>query len=235
MRRLRATLVLDAKVQAKSQLYTIGIGVAVLLGFMVRFLVPVEYVGRGFAAFILLGIGGTTYMFGAAMLLLERDAGVLDALRVTPLTTRDYLLSKTLTLTSFALLETAIVYGISSRGVATWFPSLIFGGAVLGVFYSLIGLGLSAGYDVITRFLLPMGVTVAMVLQFPFLQLIGVGEWWMWAVVPSTAPLLLIQAAFEPISLVQWAYALLMSAAMLAGAWAFAVHRFRVHVGLGES
>lgn len=235
MRRLRATLLLDTKVQAKSQLYTIGIGVAVLMGLMVRFLVPVEHVGRGFAAFILLGIGGTTYTFGASMLLLEREAGVLSALRVTPLTTRDYLLSKSFTLTTFALVETAIVYGISARGVATWFPALLLGGAVLGVFYSLVGLGLAAGYDVITRFLLPMGATVAMVLQFPFLQLIGIGDWWMWAVVPSTAPLLLIQAAFEPLTTIQWVYALSMSVVMLVGAWAYCTYRFRVHVGLGDA
>jgi fluoroquinolone transport system permease protein len=235
LRRLRATLLLDAKVQAKSQLYTIGLAVAVLLGGMLRFLVPVAYIGRGFAGFVLTGLGGTTFMFGAAMLLLERDAGVLAALRVTPLTTRDYVLSKTLTLTSFALVETAVVYAIAARGVPTSFPWLLLGAVVLGVFYTLVGLGLAAGYDVITRFLLPMGTTVAMVLQLPFLSLFGIGDWWMWAAVPSTAPMLLIQGAFEPLSTGQTVYALGMSVAMLAGAWTFCRRRFAVHVGLADA
>lgn len=234
MSALRATVRLDIRLQARNQLYTIGVAVAVLMGLMVRFLVPVEHIGRGLAAFYVLGLGGTTFMFGASMLLLERGERTLSALQVTMLSTRDYVLSKALTLTAFAMVESAIVYAISARGVPTSFGLLTLGAAVLGGFYTFLGLGLAAPFKAVTRFLLPTGTLVAMVLQLPFLSLLGVGPAWLWYLIPTQAPLLLLQGAFEPLAPWQWAYALATSAAMLAGSWAYCMHRFRRHVRLPE-
>jgi fluoroquinolone transport system permease protein len=234
MSRLAATLKLDVKLQARSQLYAIGVLIAVVLGFMVRFLVPTDHVGRGLAAFYLLALGGTTFMFGASMLLLEKGERTLEALRVSMITTRDYVLSKAITLTAFALVESLIVYGISARGTPTSYGLLLLGVAVLGVFLTLVGLGLAASYDAVTRFLLPAGAAVGMVAQLPFLSLLDVGPPWIWYLIPTQAPLLLMQAAFEPIAGWQWGYALGMSAAMLAGAWLYCTARFRHHIRFQE-
>jgi len=234
VRRLKASLLLDIRLQARSQLYTIGIGVAVLLGLLVRFLVPAEHIGRGLAAFYVLGLGSTTFMFGASLLLLEKGEHTLEALRVTMITTRDYVASKALTLTGFALVESAIVYAIAARGVETGWLSLVSGALVLGVFYTLLGLGLAAPFRAVTRFLLPTGAFFGMVLQFPFLSLLGIEPWWLWYAIPTQAPLLLLLGAFEPLAAWQWGYALVMSALMLAGAWAFCLRRFRAHIHLPE-
>jgi len=234
MSRVLSTMKLDVQLQQRNQLYVIGIFVAVLLGGLVRVLFPVEYVGRALAAFYLLGLGGTTFMFGASMLLLEKGEGTLSALRTTMLRTSDYVLSKAVTLTGFALVESAIVYAIASRGVETQLVWLVCGALVLGVFYTLVGLGLAAAHDAVTSFLLPSGTLVSMVLQLPVLSLVGVGPDWLWYLVPTRAPLLLLQGAFEPLTAAQGAYAAVVSLAMIAAAWAFCLHRFRTHVRFAE-
>lgn len=227
-----ATVVLDIRLQARSRLYAIGVGVAVLLGVVLRVLFPVDLVGRGLAAFYLLGLGGTTFMFGASMLLLEKGEGTLEALRVSTLTTSAYVFSKVVTLTAFALLESAVVFAIAARGVPTNHLWLAGGMLVLGAFYTMVGLGLAAAYTAVTSFLLPAGTLVAMVFQLPFLSLLDLGPGWLWYLIPTQAPLLLLQASFEPLSNGQYAYAAGGSALMLGGAWWFCQARFRRWVGL---
>lgn len=234
MSRLAATLRLDVRLQARSHLYTIGLFVAVALGLLVRFLIPAEHIGRGLAAFYLLGLGGTTFMYGASMLLLEKGEHTLEALRTSMITTFDYVASKALTLTAFAAIESAIVYAIAARGAETQFLWLFLGMVVLGGFYTLVGLAIAAAYDAVTTFLLPTGAFVAMVLQFPFLSLLNIGPDWLWYAIPTQAPLLLFVAAFEPLAPWQWAYVAGMSIVMLAGAWGFCAHRFRTWIRLPE-
>ena len=235
MKRLTATLRLDITVQARSHLYTLGVLTAVMFGLVLRALVPEAHVGRGLAAFYVLGIGGTTFMFGASMLLLERGQRTLEALRVSMITSREYVLSKVLTLTTFALVESAIIYAIASQGLPTRFVWLVLGLLVLGAFHTLVGVGLASAYDAVTAFLLPGGAAVAMVLQLPFLSLLGVGPWWLWYLIPTEAPLLFLAAAFEPLEAWQWAYAACTSAAMLALAWVWCLARLRAHVQLPEA
>lgn len=235
MSALAQTLRLNVQLQARSRLYAIGVGVAVLMGVMLRYLIPPEYVGRGLAAFYVLGVGGTTFMFGASMLLLEKAEGTLAALRTSRLTTRDYVLAKALTLTGFSLVESAIVYAIAAIGVPTHFGWLVLGATVLGLFYTLVGLALAAGYRAVTTFLLPTGAIVASVLQLPFLSLVSIGPDWLWYLIPTRAPLLLIQGAFEPLETGQWAYALGMSAVMLAGAAYYCRSRFHRHIRLADA
>lgn len=232
MSRLTATMALDVKIQARSKLYALGIGVAIVLGAMVRFLVPQAHIGRGLAAFYVLGLGGTTFMFGASMLLLDKSDRTLEALRATMITTSDYVLSKALTLTAFALVESAIVYAIAARGVDTNLPLLVLGTVVLGLLYALIGLALAAPHRAVTSFLLPSGVFWGMVLQLPFASLMGIGPDLLWYAIPTQAPLLILQGAFEPLEPWQWAYAAGMGATSLCAAWWFCRRRFAAHIRL---
>ena len=118
---LLATLKLDVRLQARSKLYAIGIVVAILLGLAGRFFVHPDYAGKLLAVFYLAGLGSTTYMFSASLVLLEKSQGTLLALRTTPLTSTAYIASKVITLTSFAALESAIVYAIAFFGVWKYF------------------------------------------------------------------------------------------------------------------
>lgn len=232
--RFGSVVTLDVKLQARSRLYTIGVAVAVAFGLMLRFLVPEQHAGRGLVGFYLLALGGTTLMFGASLLFLEKGEQTLQALRVSMITSRDYILSKTLTLTAFALVESAIVFLVAGRGVDATLPLLVLGGAVLGAFYTVLGLALAAPHDAVTRFLLPTGAFFGMTLQLPFLFLVDVGPGWLWYLVPTQGPQLLLLAAFEPLTAGQWVYAVGMSIAMLVGTYAFCLRRFRRYIRLPE-
>ena len=118
MSALPATLRLDVQLQARSKLYGIGIVLAVLFGLAGRSLFEAGQAGRVLAAFYLLGLGGTTYIYGASLVLSEKNEGSLQALRTAPLTTTTYITSKAITLTAFALIESAIVYAVGFFGVA---------------------------------------------------------------------------------------------------------------------
>ncbi len=229
MKPFGAALLLDFRLQYRSKLYHIGFPIAALLGLSMRFLIPAELVPRVLPALYLVAIGGTTFMFGAGMLLLEKSERTIEALAATPLTGSAYLASKAITLTGFAAVEAATVYLLSARGVPANFPTLIAGVLVLGVAYTFLGLGQAASHDSVTGFLFPDALLMSLVLQAPFLYALGIGPPAIWYLVPTQAPLLLMIAAFEPSSPWQWSYAIAVSALLVSGAYGYARVRMRAH------
>ncbi len=234
MSHLSAAVSLDVRLQARNSLYVIGAVVALAFGIAVRFLVPVDVTGRVLSAFYLVAVGGTTYMFGASMVLLEKSERTMEALRTSPLTARDYIASKALTLSAFALVEAAIVVVVAGRGAIESPVPLLVGVLVLGVCYTLVGIGQVAPYQSVTSFLFPGAVVVSLVLQLPIFHVAGIGPNLLWYAVPTQAPLLLIMGAFEPLSRGQWFYAIGVSVAALWASYAFASARFRAHIGFSE-
>lgn len=223
---LTATMRLDVRLQSRSRLYTIGIGVAVLFGVLGKFLFADADTGRVLTGFYLLGVGSTTYIFGASLVLLEKSQGTLQALRASPLTASAYIGSKVLTLTTFALVESAIVYAIAFPDAAANFAILVLGVASLGALYALIGLGQVAPHDSVTSFLMPGAMLVGSVVQLPILYLLDVGPSTVWYLVPTQAPLLLMLGAFEHLEAWQWAYALAMTVVAMGVARWWALRRF---------
>lgn len=229
-----ATLRLDVRLQARSKLYAIGIAVAILLGLIGRYLFDPEHAGKLLAAFYLLGIGGTTYVFSASLVLLDKSQGTLQALRTTPLTSGTYLSSKVVTLTSFAVLESAIVYLVAFVGAPLDLALLAAGVFSLGALYTFIGLGQVASHDSVLAFLMPGALLVGSLLQLPVLYVLDVGPALAWHLIPTQGPVLLMLAASQPLEPWQWAYAVGVSAASLLGAGWWARVRFRRHVALQE-
>ena len=247
---LFATLKLDVRLQARSKLYAIGIVVALLLGLAGRFFVHPDYAGRLLAVFFLTGLGGTTYMIGASLVLLEKSAGTLQALRTTPLTSTTYIASKVMTLTSFAVLESAIVYVVAFYGVPLNPVPMIFGVVCLGVLYTLVGLGQVASHDSVTAFLFPGAMLVMGVLQFPIFYVIAprefamlwppsmpirdAGQALLWYLHPTQGSMLLMLGATETLKVWQWAYAIVVSLVSIVLAFWWAKRRFARFIELQE-
>lgn len=228
---LSATLKLDVRLQARSKLYAIGIAMAILLGLAGRFFVHPDYAGRLLAVFYLAGLGGTTYMFGASLVLLEKSEGTLQALRTTPLTSTAYIASKVITLTSFAVLESAIVYAVAFFGVPLNPVPMIFGVVCLGVLYTLVGLGQVASHDSVTAFLFPGAVLVTLVMELPVFYVIA-GPSLPWYLIPTQGSLLLMLGATETLEIWQWAYAIVVSLVSIVLAFWWAKHRFARFIAL---
>ncbi len=230
---LLATVKLDVRLQARSKLYAIGIFVAILLGLAGRFFVHPDYAGRLLAVFYLAGLGGTTYFFGASLMLLEKSEGTLHALRTTPLTSTAYIASKVITLTSFALLESAIVYAVAFFGVPLNLFPMILGVVCLGVIYTLVGLGQVASHDSVTGFLFPGAVLVTLVLELPMFYVIA-GPDPIWYLVPTHGSLLMMLGATETLEVWQWAYAIVVSPVAIVLAFWWAKRRFARFISLQE-
>lgn len=200
MKRLWPTIQLDILLQARSGLYSIGICMAVALGLALRFLFTLDQLPNAMTAFYVLALGGTTMMFGASMLLLEKSQGTLSALRVTPIKSKDYIMSKLITLTAFAATESAIAYFIS--GAPSPQEPLLLGLGLLGLgsMYALVGLLLSVPHQSVTQFLFPGAAFASILLQLPVLALWRIGPAWLWWLIPTTAPMQLIYGGFAGMS-----------------------------------
>jgi len=230
---LMATLKHDVRLQARSKLYAIGIGVAVLLGLSGRFFVPSDYAGKLLAVFYLTGLGGTTYFFSASLVLLEKSEGTLQALRTTPLTATAYITSKVISLTSFALLESAIVYIVAFLGVPLNPVPMACGVVCLGVVYTLMGLGQVASHESVTGFLFPGAVLVTLFLELPMFYVIG-GPSPVWYLIPTQGALLFMLAATEALNAWQWGYAIVVSLVAPALAFWWTRCRFAQFIALQE-
>ena len=230
MKRLLSTMRTDIVLQARSRLYQIGIGVAVILGVAARVFLDRDALGAALPILILLGMGNTTYIFMAGMVLFEKSERTLDAVIVSPLPVRVYILSKVITLTAFATLESAIllVVGFGITGFNPWLLAL--GAVVVGAMYALTGLAQVVRYDSVTDFLMPGAVLVALIPMLPILDVLSIWPSPIWYVVPAYPPLLIMTAAFTSIETWQAVYAVGYSVLLLAGGSLLARRQFEKHI-----
>ena len=229
MTRLLATMKTDVTVQFRNRLYTIGIFVGAIIAVALSQLAHPDRLFIIVPVLMLIVVGGTTMLYVAAMIIFERDEGTLNALIVSPLRTSEYLWSKIITLTALATLESIVMIG-GAMLIMKWshpvawpnIPLLLVGVIGIGVIYTLIGIILIVRYEKITDFLLPMA-TIAVVLQLPFLHFLGLVVHPLFLVIPTSAPTMLMQGAYIPLTPGQWIYATAYTTALilLLAAWAF--------------
>ena len=229
-----ACLRMDLRLQARSRLYAVGVLVSVGLGLLGRFLIGPEHAAVALPILYLFGLGGTTYIFSASTVLLEKGEGTLQALRTSPLTADAYLLSKTVTLTAFAIVEGAIVHAVGFWGAPFALLPLAAGVLSLGLLNTFVGLGQVAPHDSVLGFLIPGALLVGSAMQWPFLYALEVGPPALWYLFPTQGPLLLLLGAFRPLEPWQWVYAVGMSlAAVVVSGW-WLRRRFRRYIALQE-
>lgn len=234
MSRLPATLKLDVRLQARSRLYAVGIPLAVVLGIAMRIIFDREHAGRALPALYLLGLGGTSYIFAAALVLMEKSQGTLNALRTTPLTSNTYIASKVITLGIFAAIEAAVIFTVGFFGAGFAPIPLVVGVLCLGAFNTFVGLAQVASYDSVTAFLMPGALLVGMVLQWPVFYVLDLGPSLLWHLIPTQGPLLLMMGAFQSLEAWQWVYGFSMSLGSIAVAAWWAKRRFARFIQLGE-
>ena len=160
-----------------------------------------------------------SFYFVGALVLLEKGEGTLEAQVVTPLRTSEYLVSKVITLTLLALLQNVIVVGLVA-GVTSGMLQLIAGTVLASTFYVLLGFVAVARYNSINEYLLPSLLYVA-VLLLPLLPYVNGWDGPLLYLHPLQAPLVVIQAAFQPVEFWRIMYGLLY-----AGLWIGLVYLF---------
>lgn len=205
MRRLLASMRLDATLQARNKLFHIGLGVAVLTGALARAFVPPHLLPQLLPGLYLGAIGGTTYMFGAGMMLFEKSQRTIEALSISPLRVSEYIASKTLTLTAFAMVESLIVLAVANGLEVVNLTALFAGIALLGVQYTLFAMAQVVTKDSVAEFMIPVAVVTMTLLQLPIVDAFGIASpRWLY-LLPTEAPVVLMKAgcgAVEPWQLI---------------------------------
>jgi len=236
MTRLIATLRNDVTVQVRNNLYTIGVGVALLIGIALSQLMSAEDLNPSIPVLMLLVVGGSTLLYIAGMIIFEKDEGTLNAQVVSPLRTNEYLVSKTASLTFLATLEGSIMIAIPvfwlsrTQEVAAFNPLILLVGILaIGVIYTLLGLILIVRYDSITDFLVPV-LVIAIVLQLPFLHFMGLINAPAMLVIPTSAPTMLMIGAWGGLETWEWVYAIVYTSALIIGLAIWSYRAFQTHI-----
>lgn len=196
----------DIKVQFRMGLYYIGLVVSVLLALPLAFVVPAEFLPRALPVFVLLGIGSTTMLYVAALVLKEKAEGTLNATLVSPLRHVDYITAKVMSLSLLALLETfvtiIVMLALTSRdGVTFEMLSMLdftLGLIGLAAMYVLFGLALVVRFNSLTDFLVPV-LLLSGVIQAPFVHFLGIYEHWAFLLVPTSGPTIVMLQALGPV------------------------------------
>lgn len=236
MTRLLSTMRKDTVLQVRYHFYTIALGLAALVALVFCLTLTAEYVHMAAAAAILFLVGGTTFIFVGGLILDEKEKGILQALLHTPLRTSEYLGSKVLTLTALATVEVGILLG----GPIAWFawsdgaplpnlPVLLAGIVAINLLYTLLGLGITVRFRSITDYLIPV-IVVMIALQLPAIYFLGIWEHPVLLAIPSSAPVMLIKGAFEPIATWQWAYGALASTGWLVALTVWATRSYETFI-----
>ncbi len=235
MRRLSATLRLDARLQARNKVYLIIAVAALALASALRALFTPEQLHFFMPLVALSGVSLTTFFLVGVLLLLERGEGTLDVVLVSPLRPAEYLASKLLTLTALALVESALIAGIAF-GLGFSFPWLALAVLLRAGLVAAVGVAVGVRYRSITHFLVP-AVALTLAFDLPvlwYLELWPSPLFYLWPTLPS---LLLAKAAFLPVDPLQLVYACVYGTLALGAAvfWASrALDRFVVRGELGS-
>jgi fluoroquinolone transport system permease protein len=236
MTRLLATMKLDITIQIRNQLYAIGIGVAVVLAIALSQLTTPDQLPLVIPTVMLLVMGGSTLLYVSSLILFEKDEGTINMAIVSPLTSAEYLVSKIVTLTGLATLEsiimiagTMILMSFSAEVVVPNLFVLFVGIIAIGVLYTLIGILLIVRYDKITEFLIPMSA-IAVVLQFGFLYYLGLWESPLLLLIPTSAPTMIMRGAYVELSVWEWLYGIIYTSLLLVGLSFWSYRAFQTHI-----
>lgn len=231
MTRLHSTILWDMRLQFRNGFYYASLVIVVVCIALLSQISP-TYLTWIFPVVILSNLVVGTFYFLGGLVLLEKGEGTLTAQIVTPLRQGEYLAAKVITLTGLAILENGAFTLYAFRGSVRLLP-LLLGVALAAALYCLAGFLVVVGYDSINAYLLPSMAAVSAFSLPMMAYLLQWDSWWMY-VHPWQAPLVLLQAAWEPIALWQWVYGLgysLLWLAILFWACRRAFYNFVVKVG----
>lgn len=222
--RLIAAVRWECALQARNGLYAVTALIVVFWLALAGLLPPGLAPGLLVPAFVALNLLVTTFYFVAALVLLERDEGVVEGLAVSPLRREEYLAAKVVTLSLLGAGESLAVVAWVFGGEVRW-PPLLAGTLLLAAFYVLAGFAAVAGFASLNAYLVPSSLLVV-ALVLPLAAEVGVLPRWPFVAHPFQPFFTLLRAGVEPIGAGGAAYAATAGLAWIAVAAAVARRRF---------
>lgn len=232
MSALRSMLAWDARLQFRYGFY------AVYAVLTVAFVLGLRAIGpalRTDAAVLLVVTDPTVlgFYFVASIVLFEKGEGVLDALVVSPLGDRGYLVSKVVTLSLLAVVAATLV-AVLGHGSTSGLAVLVVGVALSASLFVLVGFVAVARFDSVNAYFIS-AVGWGTVLFLPLFGYVGLVETRLFYALPVQPTLVLVEAGFRPVAAWQIAYGVGYLLVGNAVAYALARRAFRRHVVRGGS
>lgn len=229
LRRFTSMLRWDVQLQMRYGLYTVyavitTLYVAGVLGVPAH-VRPVAVTFVVFSDPVFLGM-----FFIGALVLFEKGDGVLDALTVSPLGRREYLVSKVLSLTVLAVLSSLVV-ALFGHGLDFDGGLFLLGVGLSSVLFVLIGFVAVARFDTINAYLLT-ALVYLLPAAFPLVGFIGIDHPLLY-LIPTKATLLLLGGAFGvvgPLTGWEFVYAVSYLAVWIVVAGILADRAFKRHI-----
>ncbi len=183
----------DVRLQYRHGFYAAYAFVVVVYVLLMQ-LVPEAARGRLLTVIVLSEASVIGFFFAGALVLLERSDGTLQALSITPLRPREFLTARVASLT---LLTFSAVVVVSAGAVGVRFNAVILACATLLTIalFGLLGTAAACRFATIDRFVVWGGLFSAL-LSLPVLPYFGLLESRLWLILPTTASLSLLDAAY---------------------------------------
>jgi fluoroquinolone transport system permease protein len=221
-KRLFATMLCDVQLQFRNGFYY---ATAFVVAFWVAAFSQFKLdLGQVLPGLLLGNLTVSTFYFIGGLVLLEKSEGTLEAQVVTPLHSWEYIASKVVTLAVLSLVENVIIAVV----IAGWrfnLVALAAGIALAAALFSLAGLVVIVRYDSVNEYLMP-SVFYVVVLMLPLLDYFHVWPSNLFYLHPMQAPLVIMQAAFQPVVGWQLFYGGLYSLLWMGLGWAVGQRAF---------
>ena len=197
MSRLLSTIQNDIVIQVRKNFYTVTMILALLFAVIFSLILRADQIRTIVPAAMLLIVGGTTMLFIGALILEEKEKGILKALLLSPLGPGRYLMSKVVTITFLSTLEIGIMIGgpiaYFHASAGTALPSVLIlsvGVIVLNLIYTLLGLAITVRFRKVTDYMIPV-VVVMILLQAPILYFTNIVPHPALLAIPSSVPVMM--------------------------------------------
>ena len=227
MTRLLITTAWDTRLQIRNGFYYAA---ALMIAMWVPLLrlLPDSIVPKLLPPLILGNLVINTFYFVGALVLLEKREGTLQAQVVTPLRTWEYLAAKVASLTLLSLVENVLIV-VAVFGMRVNLAPIVLGIVAASTMFTLAGFVAVARYESINEYLLPSMLYV-IVFTLPLASTFVGWDHWIFYLHPLQAPLVLLQAGFQPEPAWRWLYGILYSLVWVAPAYYWTRTAFNRHI-----
>ena len=212
----------DMRLLWRYGLIPVGLIIAILY-ILIMLNLPEEHYEQIVAFLILSDPTMFGFIFIGVMILFEKDANTIQALVVSPLPARLYIISKLAAFTTLGLIA-GLLMAVVSRAEFNYFFLLL---AILltSVIFTAIGFIGVARVKTFNQYIIIIPLFLAP-LCLPFLAYWQVIDSWLFYIIPTQACLFLFQAAYEPIPDWQLTYAIIYAMASIVFLYKLCLYSF---------
>jgi len=182
----------DFRFQFRSGIHPVYLAVSIFYIIILK-LLPQGWMKVLFPAVILTDPALMGFLFIGAILFFERDQGLFPLISISPVTIKEYILSKTASLTAAAT-GTTLIIGLPVMKLNLNYPLLIIGTALTAVLFTLMGIWIALKFKNVGSFLvLSGGIDIPIII--PLLSTIGVWDSPLLFLLPTRGTLVFLEGS----------------------------------------